>query len=113
MSQRENITVEMAIVKLVDGLRAIPDNFQQVGCAIADPKIRQSHYTAMINWGRDFASKLESLPANEALLEIQRYENKLANLDPIGWHIGNWASVARLLASGQPHSMVDGALCSH
>ena len=83
-------TAESVIQNLIVGLRAIPAGFTQIGCYSADPKTRAAHYAKMIQWGREFADTLESLPTAEALLEVSRYDNTLVNLDPQSWYLGQW-----------------------
>ena len=108
----ENVTVEFALKKLVAGLRAIPDDFSQAGCASAIPHVRAKHAAEMVQWGREFAKTIESLSSADAIVEITRYSNKLDNLDPRGWHLGNWANVARMIAAGREYTLVGGVLCS-
>jgi hypothetical protein len=109
---RVNVTVEMAIQHLIAGLRAIPDGFSQVGCSSVKPKLRALYADKMVRWGRQFADTIASLPTHEAVVEVKRYSNTLDNLDPRGWHLGNWAHVARMVAAGQKYILTDGVLCS-
>lgn len=108
----QNVTVEFAVEKLVAGLQAIPDDFSQVGCASANPQVRAKHAAEMIRWGREFANTIESLSANDAIVEITRYGTKLANLDPRGWYLGNWAHVAKMISAGRVYTLVGGVLCA-
>lgn len=88
------ITPAMAIAELVKGLRAIPDDWTNIGHASGDPSIRKAAAKKMVAWGKQTADRLESMTTDNACLFVGGAMTDLYNLDPLGDHIGKWASVA-------------------
>lgn len=114
MKQQETlVTTEMAISRLIRGLRSIPDEWTGIGHSSSDHQIRTAAAARMVAWGRGFADEIEAMPVDQAVSAISRSSNDLANLDPRGSYLGSWAHVAVMVNSGKRYVLQNGVLGSY
>ena len=108
------VTVEMAVAKTIAGLRAIPEDWTNIGHESASTSVRNAAARRMVDKARLLASELEAMPPTVAAQKLGDYKiaNFLANLDPHGFLLGKWPQVAFGVCCERParYTLTDGVL---
>lgn len=113
----EEVTVRLAISRLVEGLRqfaAVPNPEAFIGHRIAGHAATggaERRKAALIRQRQatDLADRLDEADDAGALELLRTWRGELPNWSR--YHLGNWAHVAAMVGSGARYDLVGGVLC--
>lgn len=114
---REEVTVRLAVSRLVEGLRqfaAVPNPEAFIGHPAAahaesGADRRRKAALARQRQAADLADRLDEADDAEALELLRTWRGELPNWSR--YHLGPWAHVAAMVGSGARYDLVGGVLC--